>query len=181
MYREMTNAVRGYSVDALLSFADWLSRDANDPDEVFPGEVGRFLANAKLRAVTDELRRHERISRLTKGIPSVADGRYEGWRSLASVVRERVSVVEILRMGGCDLRYAGKNGRRGSDEFAGQCPVCGGSDRLRAWDGPSGRFWCRRCEWSGDVIVAASLIPGNSEFRDAVTFLAAFAGAEVPS
>jgi DNA primase len=39
-------------------------------------------------------------------------------------------------------------------EYASPCPGCGGSDRFRSWpeqrDG--GRWWCRRCEKSGDLI-----------------------------
>jgi hypothetical protein len=181
VYRDAALAARSCSVDALLALADVFRRDANDPDPVFPGEIGRFLATERLRAITDELHRHERVSRIAQGVPSVADARYEAWRTLASVVRERVSVVDVLHRGGCNLYFAGKNSRRNCDEFAGPCPICGGEDRLRAWDGPNGRFWCRQCQWSGDVIVAASLVPGNSQFRDALTFLSALAGVGVPS
>jgi len=40
-------------------------------------------------------------------------------------------------------------------EYAGPCPFCGGSDRLRVWPNhPSGRpqWWCRGCGKGGDVI-----------------------------
>ncbi|MBN1921171.1 MAG: hypothetical protein JW892_08010 [Anaerolineae bacterium] len=40
-------------------------------------------------------------------------------------------------------------------EYAGPCPFCGGRDRFRVWPhhpGGSGRWWCRRCERSGDSV-----------------------------
>ena len=39
-------------------------------------------------------------------------------------------------------------------EWAGPCPFCGGNDRFRVWpeQGPTGRYWCRRCSKSGDGI-----------------------------
>lgn len=41
-------------------------------------------------------------------------------------------------------------------EYASACPRCGGEDRFRVWpdhpDKEAGRFWCRRCGWSGDGI-----------------------------
>jgi DNA primase len=36
-------------------------------------------------------------------------------------------------------------------EYAGPCPVCGGSDRFRIWQS-KGRFWCRGCGIQGDAI-----------------------------
>jgi len=41
-------------------------------------------------------------------------------------------------------------------EWAGPCPSCGGDDRFRLFLGQGkdglGRYWCRRCETSGDCI-----------------------------
>lgn len=39
-------------------------------------------------------------------------------------------------------------------EWCGSCPKCGGRDRFHVWPrkGPSGKFWCRGCGWSGDGI-----------------------------
>lgn len=40
-------------------------------------------------------------------------------------------------------------------EYAGPCPVCGGKDRFRLWPNHSsgkGRFWCRQCGESGDLL-----------------------------
>lgn len=36
-------------------------------------------------------------------------------------------------------------------EYAGPCPFCGGKDRFRVWP-EQGRWWCRQCNQSGDVI-----------------------------
>lgn len=36
-------------------------------------------------------------------------------------------------------------------EYAGPCPFCGGRDRFRVWP-QTGRYWCRRCQRSGDAI-----------------------------
>ena len=36
-------------------------------------------------------------------------------------------------------------------EHAGPCPSCKGSDRFRVWP-EQGRYWCRQCNKSGDVI-----------------------------
>jgi len=42
--------------------------------------------------------------------------------------------------------------KKGSAECCGPCPKCGGGDdRFITWP-ESGRFWCRRCGWSGDEI-----------------------------
>ncbi len=35
-------------------------------------------------------------------------------------------------------------------EYCSPCPRCGGDDRFRFWPG-EGRFWCRGCNWRGDV------------------------------
>jgi hypothetical protein len=39
-------------------------------------------------------------------------------------------------------------------EYCSPCPDCGGDDRFRVWPhrGPNGRFWCRQCDKSGDMI-----------------------------
>jgi len=49
----------------------------------------------------------------------------------------------------------GKSGR--GVEYAGPCPVCGGSkgsDRFHVWpdQGENGTWWCRRCEKGGDLV-----------------------------
>jgi len=39
----------------------------------------------------------------------------------------------------------------GGGEWAGPCPKCGGTDRLRVWD-KKNQFWCRQCGAKGDSI-----------------------------
>jgi len=46
-------------------------------------------------------------------------------------------------------RVASTNG----GEYAGACPFCGGVDRFRVWPNQDGgRWWCRQCERSGDLV-----------------------------
>lgn len=59
-------------------------------------------------------------------------------------------------------------------EYAGPCPLCGGTDRFHVWpdrpsDGgvsPPGRWWCRQCGQSGDLIAFVRAVDGLS-FGDA--------------
>jgi hypothetical protein len=170
VYDDALVAAHGYSADALLAIADAFSATVADPDPGFPGETGRHLASERLRAVRAELIRRERLSRIADGVASPTDRRYEQWRDLARLLRERVDVREVFAAAGYGLHDAGKT------EAHAACPVCGGTDRLVIRYGPPGRCWCRRCEWGGDVItVAMSLL--RLEFRDALTWLADVAGA----
>ncbi len=54
--------------------------------------------------------------------------------------------------------------RTNGGEHAGPCPWCGGRDRFRVWPnvGDHGRFWCRRCERSGDGITLLQELKGVS-------------------
>ena len=176
-YREAVACARDKSPDALAQWRDVLTVDVADPDPDYPGPVGRHLAAEGLRAVDAELARRERVARVAGGVATRADRDHDGWRDLARIVSERVAVPDVLTACGQTMTPAGHNGRRGAMEYAGACPVCGGSDRLRSWDGPHGRAWCRVCGWSADVIaVAQSLAPGCAHFRDAVRWLATLAG-----
>ena len=49
-------------------------------------------------------------------------------------------------------------------EHAGPCPWCGGRDRFRVWpnSGDQGRFWCRQCGRSGNVITLLQELKGIS-------------------
>lgn len=65
-----------------------------------------------------------------------------------------------------------------ASEYSGPCPVCGGSDRFRVWP-DKGRWMCRGCDKSGDVIEylrhvrglpfaeAAALAGESGKLRDA--------------
>ncbi len=55
-------------------------------------------------------------------------------------------------------------------EYAGPCPVCGGTDRFIVWpnhhDSHGGRYWCRMCKIKGDAIQFLRDIQGLS-YQDA--------------
>lgn len=162
---------RNTSRDALHAFAGTFAIIADDP-EADPFE--RLNAGERLRAFSQEIADRDRVDRITKGAATRFDDDYEEWLDLAKGVKERVEVPDILQLAGLPMRRAGVS--RGRVEWCGPCPVCGeGDDRLRAWDGPNGTLWCRRCRWSTDVIGAASLIIPNHHFRDCVRFLAEYA------
>lgn len=46
---------------------------------------------------------------------------------------------------------AGQFKPKGSGEWAGPCPLCGGIDRCCAWP-ERGRWWCRQCGKGGDAV-----------------------------
>jgi len=63
--------------------------------------------------------------------------------------------VDLLSLIRADVRLK-KVATTGGGEWAGPCPFCGGAekrsaDRFRVWPA-EGRFWCRRCQRSGDAI-----------------------------
>lgn len=185
-FAEAAATARMLSTDALLACGDVLALDLADPDygDAETDAVARELAAERQRAVARELERRERLSRTSVGIASPSDARYEAWRELAREVRRRSNVADILRAAGWPLERAGRDRRRGGWEWSGPCPLCGGSDRLRVFDGENGRAWCRQCLWSADAITAVqSLLPGCAEFRDAVRMLAEWVAltSEVPA
>jgi DNA primase len=51
-----------------------------------------------------------------------------------------------------------------SREWAGPCPLCGGTDRFRVWPekGEGGQWWCRRCNQGGDVLAFLRKVEGMS-------------------
>ncbi len=62
-----------------------------------------------------------------------------------------MNILDLLQGDGFTTkRVASTNG----GEFASPCPFCRGNDRFRSWpeQGESGRWWCRKCGRSGDVI-----------------------------
>ncbi len=172
-YRDALVDARQLSTDALLSLTDALSFEVADDDPDWPGAIGRYLAGERLRAVRTELER--RIRLVATGKVANAGQTYARWRDLARVIRDRVEVPLVFQLAGYELRPAGRNGRRGVAEYAGPCPVCGGTDRLRVWAGPNGRAWCRHCRWSADALTAAQSLFGEG-FRDTARRLAAYVG-----
>jgi hypothetical protein len=175
VYQETEIDARHCSSDALMAYAEVFRADAEDPDPEWPGELGRFNAGERLRAIEAELARRDRISTLPASRAAIAAKEHEKWAELARIVRETVFVPDVLILIGCHVRPGG-NGRQ-RPEFHSDCPVCQeGDDRLVSWGGPSGRCWCRKCGWSADVItVAQSFLPGCEHFRDALKVLARLA------
>lgn len=169
IYHDALLDARGYSTDALLALADGFVLDVADPDPDWPGPVGRYLASERLRAIREVLARRERQARTNAGLPSPNDQRYQEWRELARLVRERVGIVDVFIQTGYPLHDVGPA------EAHAPCPVCGGTDRLVIRRDPPGRCWCRRCPWSGDVVTVAMSIRQEG-FRDSVTWLADLAG-----
>lgn len=177
IFRDALIDARELSTDALLAINDTQVFIEHDQDPDFPGEVGRFLASERRRAIRTILDQRDRLAAGNPTLTRTDDAHYAAWRDLAGLVRERVEVPRIFDEANYLLRQAGHNGRRGVGEWAGACPLCGGTDRLRVWAGSNGRAWCRQCAWSADVItVTQSLIPGCQHFRDAVRWLAELAG-----
>ena len=79
------------------------------------------------------------------------------------------SILELLEEDGLEPKYvACTNG----GEYASPCPGCGGKDRFRSWpsQGNGGRWWCRQCDESGDLIQYLRNFRGMS-FRDSCEFL----------
>ena len=61
------------------------------------------------------------------------------------------ALLELLPQDGIRMhRIASTHG----GEYVGPCPLCGGVDRFHVWpqEGDGGRWWCRGCEKSGDII-----------------------------
>jgi hypothetical protein len=170
IYRDALLAARDYSADALLAFADGFAATVADTDAALPGEVGRHLARERLRAVRAELERRERLSRIAAGVPSPTDRRYQAWRDLARLVRERADMLRVFDL--CDHHWR----RTGRHEAHAACPVCpGGADRLVITAGPPDLCWCRKCGWGGDVVTATMALR-QATFRDAVAWLAGLCG-----
>lgn len=81
--------------------------------------------------------------------------------SLRDAIREFNATTPILDLFGDSVkRVSSTNG----GEFAGPCPLCQGTDRLRAWPTPHsgpGTAWCRRCNTSGDALHWSMRIGGR--------------------
>jgi len=173
----MVIIARNMGEDELLAESDILLATVADDDDDFPGVVGRDLAGERLRAVQDELDRRSRLRAMGTVRFRETVQTHEAWRDLARTVRDRVPLPDLLEYANYPFTYAGMNGRRNQREYEAACPLCGGTDRFRIWDGPNGAAWCRGCRLHWDVVAAAqSLLPGCSRFRDAVEALAVLAG-----
>ncbi len=63
-YTEMETLARTLTVDALLAEHDVLAATVADPGDAWPGDVGRHLAAERLKAITEEITRRERLERM---------------------------------------------------------------------------------------------------------------------
>jgi hypothetical protein len=174
VYRDAQVDCRSWSTDQLLAALEVVNLDIEDPDDAWPGDVGRHLAGERRRAYEVEVERRVRIVSIPGSKAAKYTRDFEEWAELARTVRELVSVPEVLLLIGYPPTRAG-------NEYHGPCPVCrDGVDRLVSWDGPNSRCWCRRCGWkaSGAISVAMSFMPGCQHFRDAVRSLARLAEVE---
>lgn len=174
--REARVIVRGFSMDAIKEGLAVASVDAEDSDETV-----RFYGRERLRALEEEFERRVRIISVPGSKAAEYNRDYEEWAQLASEVRERVTVPEVLALIGCHIRSSGTNRKTGETEFHSDCPACrDGVDRLVSWDGPNSRCWCRRCDFgpADTIAVTRSFVPGCQGFRDAVKFLSSLAALE---
>ena len=65
-----------------------------------------------------------------------------------------VNVLNLYEAKGFILNFKGSSQKRG-EEYAGECPSCGGEDRFRIWPEQNqgqGSYHCRKCEMFGDAI-----------------------------
>jgi len=164
------------STDELHVWRETAAFDAVDPDPEFPGLVGRHIARVRLDAIDQEIGRR---SILSKSQNRDSELSAPAWSALARELRSRIDLPKFLVQEGLPLTATKKHSRRGSPEFFGSCPLCGGTDRFRVWGGEQGRAWCRQCGISWDLIAAARSI-WNVGFRDAVRRLASQEGVAVP-
>jgi DNA primase len=82
---------------------------------------------------------------------------------------ELMNIISLLEQDGISAKKAaGTNG----GEYASRCPGCGGKDRFRSWpeQGDGGKWWCRGCGKSGDLIQYLREFRGMS-FKEACLYL----------
>jgi DNA primase len=89
-----------------------------------------------------------------------------------------MSLIELLTADGFMVRRVATT--RGG-EYAGPCPFCQGTDRFRVWpEHKGGRWWCRQCGRSGDLIQYLRDVRGMG-FRDACRYAGKEIEAPTPS
>lgn len=175
--QELAADCRLMSADELHTRHATLALELVDLDALYGGDpVAADLLGASLRAVTAELRRRETPPLRRLALEADADA----WADLARQVKARVDLVELFAAHGWRLTRTGHNARRGCDEYAGPCFVCGGRDRLRVWSGPPGAYWCRQCAANGDALTAYQQFHPGAGFRDALRQAAVDLGLPLP-
>lgn len=132
-------------------------------------EVVDLLDGSLLRMVRDELAQRNALYQGAADVADPHDRTTLAWASMAERVRNEADIVHLLRLAGCQLD------RAGCGEWCGPCPFCGGRDRFRVWDRDSGghpRYWCRRCNSSGDAIAAfREVVQPTSSFFEALRWM----------
>ncbi len=161
--------------ELLASVAD-LTNEWCAVREMFDDSTYKHLVRARLVPLQRELARR---------IDGHAAGRgpdpRAGWIvDLAGVAQELQRVADVRYP--LDLYGWSPARRSSSGELAGPCPWCGGRDRFVVWPSSSdryGRAWCRRCQWTGDIIQLYRDLEGVSFVR-AVEDLAGRFGVALP-
>lgn len=180
IYTEASVDFRAASTDALIERRETLQSELDTIDDFFSddgesADLARTIASDRLEAIDLEIRRRSFAQSTTGRTTHLSE-----WGELAKYVKERIEVPDLFRDAGWQLRRAGRNSRRNADEYAGACPACAGTDRLRVWAGPNGAAWCRQCGWHADAIAVMQSLHALG-FRDAVTMLAKSLGTAVAS
>ena len=173
LYRDAALCFREIGDFELAETAGWLAYGAADPYD----ETHGLVCAERLRAAKDELARRARLHGAGADVPDPKGARYDAWRDLAQRVKDQADILDVFDRGGYHLSRAGRA------EYCGACLVCAGTDRLRVGPGPPGRYWCRRCGLTGDVITAArNLLPDRCPgFASAVAYLAGECGLPLPA
>ncbi len=143
-------AVRALGTAELGAFIDTLRVDLADmSDDSASAAVEHVLAETWLGPARAEWRRRQHLHATGADVADPDAASYAAWRDVARAVRERADIVAVFEA--ADFAFM----RKGRAEYAGPCPLCVGTDRFRLFVGPPGRYWCRQCGLTGDVITAA--------------------------
>ena len=179
-YREARSDACGLGIAEHLAMIDQLRDEVASADRGPNGDVARLLSGPRLLAARDAWERRVRLHAAGADVPDPRDHRYEAWRDLARRVRLEADILAVFEEGGYHLRQTGRH------EWHGWCFVCReGRDRLMVRTDPPGRYWCRRCGLTGDVITAARNLLGPAAgqplgFFAALSRLAQHAGLPIP-
>lgn len=147
--------------ELLASVAD-LTNEWCAVREMSDDEAYKHLVRARLIPLERELAR-----RIDGHATSRGPNPRPGWIvDLAGVARELQRVAEVRYP--LDLNGWTPVRQSTAGELNGPCPFCGGHDRFVVWppsSDRSGRAWCRRCQWAGDVIQLYRDLEGVSFVR----------------
>lgn len=143
----------------------------------------RYLLSERRKSLAAELTRRERLYAAGRDVPNPR-ATDPAWQALLANRRERADVPTLLTWIGCEPKQTGRNGPRGSEEYHGPCPLCGGTDRFMSWPGGTrhSRGYCRQCGASFDALeLVLNFVPGCDSFYAAVGYLARELGLPLPT